>query len=444
MARSIPSTWSSRAIAAYRAAAWVALLSVLAPNPKLQAESQRHPIPERIQPRGTVSCTLHLSRGTQNGTAAEKSKVTLLKIPDLASLHLQETPTSIRLYWQWQGAAGAPQYQPQWAELPGPDRYFLQFTWDAEGGVFDYYVNGCPTRLPGTRCAPWKFARNATVMFTDDGPDRVADLKAEPVYLTPKAALARVPDELRFRHGKVFGRDPEVEPMAIEDRRGRLLCEAPLREDGDVRGWVSEGPARITFRDGWMQMASTKPDATGDENGHIVFWCPQEFPASFVAEWEIALVSELGLTIVFFAAKGEKGEDIFDPSLPKRDGTFAHYTRGAITSYHVSYYANTPGFLGRATSNLRKNNHFHLLASGPVAILPGSKRIHRVLLIKDDAHIQLQVDGKVSIDFTDPGGSRYGPAHRGGKIGLRQMQWTVARYRGFRVWELRSDREGSL
>ncbi len=58
-------------------------------------------------------------------------------------------------------------------------------------------------------------------------------------------------------------------------------------------------------------------------------------------------------------------------------------------------------------------------------------------LIKDGAHIQLQVDGRVSIDYTDPGTARYGPIHTDGKIGLRQMQWTIAQYRNFRVWELK-------
>jgi hypothetical protein len=56
-------------------------------------------------------------------------------------------------------------------------------------------------------------------------------------------------------------------------------------------------------------------------------------------------------------------------------------------------------------------------------------------LIKDGAHIQLQVDGKVIIDWTDVG-SRYGPVLGGGKIGLRQMQWTQAQYRNFRVHAL--------
>lgn len=394
-------------------------------------------LPEPIQPRGTLSCILELDHAVKNGLGEKDLKGTLMRIPALASLHLRSSRTSVRLYWQWQGARGAPQYQPQWAELPGPDRYFLLFTWDSERGLFDYYVNGCPTRVPGTKAAPWKFDETATEWVAEDGPHRITDVKAAPVYTAPEAARDRVPADLRFRHGRVFGKAPPVKPLDIDDRRGRLLYETPFSSEEDVRGWVAEGPARIEFRDRWMQMASTRPDATGDKNGHIVLWCPQDFPASFVAEWDIALQSDRGLTIVFFAARGEHGEDIFDPGLPSRDGTFSHYTGGAVESYHISYYANTPGFPGRATSNLRKNNRFLLLASGPVAIPPGSKRTHRARLIKDDAHIQFQVDGAVSIDFTDPGGTRYGPIHDGGKIGLRQMQWTIARYRNFRVWELR-------
>jgi len=42
----------------------------------------------------------------------------------------------------------------------------------------------------------------------------------------------------------------------------------------------------------------------------------------------------------------------------------------------------------------------------------------------------------VSIDYTDPGTDRYGPVYGGGKFGLRQMQWTVARYRNLKMWRL--------
>jgi len=40
------------------------------------------------------------------------------------------------------------------------------------------------------------------------------------------------------------------------------------------------------------------------------------------------------------------------------------------------------------------------------------------------------VDGRVFIDWTDDG-KRYGPVHIGGRIGLRQMEWSVARCRTF-------------
>jgi hypothetical protein len=42
---------------------------------------------------------------------------------------------------------------------------------------------------------------------------------------------------------------------------------------------------------------------------------------------------------------------------------------------------------------------------------------------------------RVVIDYTDDG-SGYGPPLGAGKIGLRQMQWTVAKYRDFRVHAL--------
>jgi hypothetical protein len=395
------------------------------------------PIDKPIRPKGTVSFKLHVDQSFENGADAERTSVTVISIPKFADVRLQQTATSVSLFWQWREAKGAPFFRPQFRELPGPDTYHLLFTWDAEQGHFDYYINGCPARVPGVKSEPWQSAESATEIVGGDAQLKVTDLQVQPRYLPPQAARDAVPEEYRGRRGKLFGAGLDVEALSIEQRRGRLLYETALGEENDVKSWVLEGPGKVTFQDGWMQMRSTRPDATGDVNGHIVFWCPQDFPESFVAEWEIQIVSDLGLTIVFFAAKGENGEDIFDPSLPPRDGTFAHYIRGAVKSYHISYYASTPFYRGRPTSNLRKNNRFYLLASGPVAIPVGSKDVHKVRLIKDRGHIQLQLNGKVSIDCTDDGGDRYGPVYGGGKIGMRQMQWTVGRYRNLRVWQLR-------
>ena len=185
--------------------------------------------------------------------------------------------------------------------------------------------------------------------------------------------------------------------------------------------------------DGWMEMASHLPDGP---DGHFVHWCPVDFPGNFVSEWEIAPLSEYGLCIVFFAAVGGHGEDIFDTGLPERTGAFNQYTNGAINCYHVSYYANTPFNPGRITCNMRKNSGFYVVSNGPPGIPPGSHGPHQIRLIKDGTQIQIQMDGRVVIDFRDDG-ERYGPVFGAGKIGHRQMQWMVARYRNFRAWGLK-------
>jgi hypothetical protein len=212
--------------------------------------------------------------------------------------------------------------------------------------------------------------------------------------------------------------------------KGQLIYENSLATTESVKGWRMEGPGELQFEDGWMQMYSP------DEKGHHVFWCPRNFPDSFIAEWEAQnLATDSGLCIVFFAARGENGEDIFDPSLPSRDGTFTHYTTGKIVSYHISYYANAAHRPDRGDSHLRKNNTFTLLQTGKEGIPTKSEEIHRLTLIKNGPHVIMYVDKRKIIDYTDEN-ETCGAPHTDGKIGFRQMKWTRFRYRNFKVWDL--------
>jgi hypothetical protein len=182
-----------------------------------------------------------------------------------------------------------------------------------------------------------------------------------------------------------------------------------------------------------MEMKSQRPDGP---IGHIVHWCPQKFPGSFVAEWDFEILSDNGLCIVFFSAWGKGGKSIFDPSLKPRNGTFEHYTNGDINCYHISYFAYTPN-QPRGVSNLRKNSGFYVVSNGPIGVLGASGgRTHKAVLVKDGARIRMAVDGRVIIDYVDDG-QRAGPVWGDGCIGLRQMQWTHGRYRNFKVSALR-------
>ncbi len=222
---------------------------------------------------------------------------------------------------------------------------------------------------------------------------------------------------------------------AEEVQPGKLLYQNDFSSATEVADWIMEGPGQLEFKDGWMQMYSP------DQAMHHVFWCPQDFPDSFEARWEAQNQDvNAGLVIIFFAAKGAAGEDIFDPALPPRDGTFTQYTEGKIKSYHISYYANAAHNPDRGHANLRKNNTFSLLQEGKVGIPTQSTAPHQIRLRKDKAHIQLWVDDRLVIDYTDNtplvAGVNTGPALSDGKIGFRQMQWTRFAYRNFKVYAL--------
>ena len=149
-----------------------------------------------------------------------------------------------------------------------------------------------------------------------------------------------------------------------------------------------------------------------------------------------------GFVSFFFAATGVNGEDIFDPKLKERNGVFSQYTKSDLNTYHISYYANAAHNPNRPYSHLRKNKGFYKVLEGEQGIPPASTGIHRISLVKENAHIQLFVDERKVIDWVDDG-KTYGPVLSGGKIGFRQMKWTHFRYRNFNVWGHVKDRQPS-
>ena len=395
-----------------------------------------------LGPQGAISFRIQTDQEYHTGPKVKPVTVDILEIPGIAKVRFSQSSTVCELQWLWARGVKADNLQVEVPGFPGPEEYFIQYTWDAPGGLFTGYVNGTALRLSEIRLSTWDVPEGTEVCLAA-GPFKTALVSAEPRYLDETQARAQVPEPMLGKHAELFGvREKEPASIEVASRLGKLLYESALAESaldapGSMEGWVMEGPGVTAFEDGWMKMASEEADSASKE-GHIVYWCPGDFPESFVAEWEMRITSKSGLCIVFFSARGLNGEDIFDPSLPKRTGIFRQYHTGAISCYHISYYASTPSSPGRITSNMRKNSGFYLVANGPPGIEPGSDAVHAVRLIKDAAHIQLQVDGKVIIDWTDDG-KRYGPVLGGGKIGLRQMQWTVGQYRNFRVYELRRE-----
>ena len=390
---------------------------------------QSVPLPQPLGQQGTIAVRFRAAQAYANGPTAAAVTTEIFTIPGVASCRCEQAPTVCTLAWEWDPAVGAEPLVVEIPELPGPEAYFLHYSWDAAAGTFTGYANGTPLRLPGVALPPWKMPAAAEIRLAPS-----TDLvSVKPTALTAGAARAEVPEEYRGRHAELFGVVvAQRPPLDISGRQGAVIFESSLAQAEEVEGWVMEGPGQTDFASGWMTLQSARP--TGGD-GNIVFWCPHDFPERFVADWEMEVLSEQGLCISFFAARGSEGEDLFALPLRKRTGVFRQYTQGDIDCYHISYFANAPNAPGRITSNMRKNSGFHVVTNGPPGIAPGQQGVHGVRLIKDGAHVQLQVDGRVIIDFLDDG-RRYGAVLGAGKIGFRQMSPTVARYRRFRVQAL--------
>ncbi len=231
-------------------------------------------------------------------------------------------------------------------------------------------------------------------------------------------------------HVQVFGNDGIIYPENME--AGKLLYHSAMNDEKSIEGWRMEGPGKIWFENGWMHMKSPEME------GHHVFWNPHRFPESFIAQWQAQnLNTDAGLCIVFFAAAGLDGQSVFSEDLPKRDGTFSQYHSDKLRCYHISYYANTPNVPDRGQSNLRKNPGHNIVQEGEEGIPTNSEAVHKVTLVKDGSHIQMWVDDRKVIDWTDTG-EVVGEPHGDGFIALRQMRWSHFRYRNFRVWEMES------
>ncbi len=400
------------------------------------AQKIRIDLDKAIGAQGTVSFMLCTQQAYSNGPDRKKLEHALLQIGRIAKLSIQQSKSACSLLWQWDESEvkGVLAIKTTLPELPGPEWYHLLYSWDAENGLFNGYLNGMPLRLPGTVVEAWKMKPQKRITL-NVGSAEVKDVSVTPDYFSQQTAQAKTPKTIRLRYSHLVGDFDRIEPASVKERLGRLLYASSLADGAVIENWTLEGPGIIDHADGWMKMYSKRPDGP---QGHLVHWALVDFPARFVAEWEIQPLSEQGLCIIFFAATGKNGEDIFDRELPKREGVFNHYIRGDINSYHISYYANNPILApGRITSNLRKNAGFYLAANGPAGIRPGSRDIHTIRLIRDFEHIQLLVDGGVVIDYVDDG-TKYGPVLGSGKIGFRQMQWMIARYRNFKVWELKN------
>lgn len=224
----------------------------------------------------------------------------------------------------------------------------------------------------------------------------------------------------------------------MEERK--LIYENPLKSEKDIQGFVLEGSAKLTFPEGCLRMENAL-DAGEGQKANYVLWCPEDFPSDLRIEWKFRPLKEPGLAILFFAAEGRNGEDLFAPSLAKRTGEYVQYHHGDINAFHVSYFRRKePDERALHTCNLRKSYGFHLVAQGgdPIPDADECKKMYHIAVEKKGDVVRFLVEDVEVFRYVDDGVT-YGRHLSGGKIGFRQLAPMIAEYADLKVYALSSD-----
>jgi hypothetical protein len=217
----------------------------------------------------------------------------------------------------------------------------------------------------------------------------------------------------------------------------RLIYENSLSKEEDVKDFVLEGKAAVSFPNGRMRIESVISPDEG-QKANYVFWCDREFPENVRIEWDFKPVSEPGLAMIFLAAKGIDGEDLFDKKLKPRTGEYSQYHHGDINAFHISYFRRKEKDERQFhTCNLRKSYGFYLVAQGadPIPDADEAKEFYHLTVVKTGRRLSFSVNDLKVFEFEDDG-TTYGPLLKGGKIGFRQLAPLVAEYANLKVFEL--------
>ncbi|KAF4341810.1 hypothetical protein FBEOM_4267 [Fusarium beomiforme] len=219
--------------------------------------------------------------------------------------------------------------------------------------------------------------------------------------------------------------------LAASAMAEKLLYRNTFNSTDAIADWVAEGPVKATVSNNTLELAAP---------GDFVYWVPEVFPERIRITWEFSPIEEPGLAIIFFGAAAAKdGGSIFDKDLKPRNGSYPQYHSSDIRTLHASYFRRRwPEERAFHLANLRKSPGFHLVAQGadPLPDVEDTQgAYYKIEVVHDKRDVKFSINGLEIFSWEDVHSST-GPVVRGGRIGFRQMNPLVARYRNLEVWKL--------
>jgi hypothetical protein len=239
---------------------------------------------ERSLPeRGSLQFWFRTDRAYRSGSKAAKFTEKLVDVAGTVSVAFVAEANALTLMVQWQGrkeVVAERHIRVILPQFPGPAWHHVAVNWDGPAGVVNAFLDGTPYNLPEGPREPSFAVGTATGVALHLGRFALADVRMEAAPVSEKELRASVGSAHWGALDTLLGvRDYGPAPAPAE--RGELLYARALGAADDARGWRLEGPGIVEYRDGWMQMKSERPDGP---DGHLVHWCPEEFPERFWAE----------------------------------------------------------------------------------------------------------------------------------------------------------------
>ena len=249
----------------------------------------------------------------------------------------------------------------------------------------------------------------------------------------------------------------------------RLVYECSFDHPSDLNDWVMEGPGVAKIEDGKLLLHSKYFDAVEDyyqshggnfsgegsnfydavepvmrkdignkvedyyvdgifRGGHIVYWNKFKTPDNYVIECDFQSLSESALHMLMFSCMGDKGQNVFDPSLKSRFGVAAQYTKGDLYNYRISFFAP-----GRGTTNMRKCPGRRLTIKGDDFTLKNKMGKHHLKIIKNKDVVEWYINDELSFRFVD---DMEDGALSGGQTAIRLMVPAKGLYDNYRIYEI--------
>ena len=320
--------------------------------------------------------------------------------------------------------------------------YQLAFTWNKPQHRLRLYVNGI---LCGTTDYPFEPQMPRPELYLGNTAMAFADLRLYTQELSgaqvgaalAESAITAAP-QIQNELLALFTVRPRPVAHWSPDASWQLSYQVSFTRSQDLKGWIQQGCTTERYK---MKALETTPEGllmqTPDgihNETRMYLWSPQNFEGDIAVQYDFRPEQDSGLALLVVQASGMQREDFINDHPLRTSGSMSTIITDRVRNYHWEFFRRTGDVRADlGTQVLVKNPWLRPLGMATLDRL-AVNQWHRLLFVKEGAHIRTVLDGRWVFDLHDDPFNNTGPIFNFGRIGLRLMYQTRMRFRDLKVW----------